>query len=274
MQGSPSDVPRNVELFAIGTELVMGRIYDTNSFWIAEQLAKLGTRPRRILCLPDDDEEIISAFEDSLRRGTDILITTGGLGPTPDDRTLDCICRLAGIGLELHHPTVESFVQRRNVPDATHLSPGLIKMATVPIGATVYQNPAGWAPLIELPIRSSRFFIMPGPPREMQALWNTHLNDLLKAVFRSTTATSRVWVTMFESEVSPHLQQVMETYPQTYLKAYVALRTETALPVDVVAHGPDLVEAQQTLEAAIGLLGQLVEGKGKQLWRDEVPATS
>src|SRR5579884_3988008 len=125
MQRTPSDAPQHVELFAIGTELVMGRIYDTNSFWIAEQLAKLGTWPRRILCLADDDDEVISAFEDSIRRGTDVIITTGGLGPTPDDRTLDCVCRLAGVGLEVHRPTVESFVQRRNVPDESHLSAGM-----------------------------------------------------------------------------------------------------------------------------------------------------
>ena len=273
MQRTPSDAPQHVELFAIGTELVMGRIYDTNSFWIAEQLAKLGTWPRRILCLADDDDEVISAFEDSIRRGTDVIITTGGLGPTPDDRTLDCVCRLAGVGLEVHRPTVESFVQRRNVPDESHLSAGMIKMATVPIGANVYQNPAGWAPLIELPVRTSTFYVMPGPPREMQALWNTHLNDILKGVFRSTTAARRVWVSMFESEVSPHIQRVMNEYPQTYIKAYVALRTDTALPVDVVAHGPDEQSAESTLDAAVHRLGELVESKGKQMWLAESPLT-
>ncbi len=272
MQRSQSDVPRHVELFAIGTELVMGRIYDTNSFWIAEQLAKLGTWPRRILCLPDDDDEVVRAFDDSLRRGTDIVITTGGLGPTPDDRTLDCVCRILGIEQEIHRPTVQSFVQRRNLPDETHLPPALLKMATVPVGATVYQNPAGWAPLIELPARSTTFYMMPGPPKEMQALWNTHLNDILKRVFRSVTAARRVWVSMFESEVSPHIQQVMKTYPQTYIKAYVALRTDTALPVDLVAHGPDEQSAEATLDAAIRLLGDLVRSKGKHLWLDEATA--
>ena len=272
MQRSPSDVPKHVELFAIGTELVMGRIYDTNSFWIAEQLAKLGTWPRRIVCLPDDDDEVIHAFDDSLKRGTDVVITTGGLGPTPDDRTLDCICRLLAIEQIVHRPTVESFVQRRNLPDESHLSPGLRKMATVPVGANVYQNPAGWAPLIEIPAGPSTFYMMPGPPKEMQALWNTHLNDILKRLFRSTTAARRVWVTMFESEVSPHIQHVMKTFPQTYIKAYVALRTDTALPVDLVAHGPEEQTAQTTLDAAIRLLGELVDGKGKQMWLDESSA--
>ncbi|HLG50242.1 MAG TPA: competence/damage-inducible protein A [Chloroflexota bacterium] len=271
MEDRSTPAPRHVEVFAIGTELVMGRIYDTNSFWIAEQLARLGTWPRRILCLPDDDDEVVRAFTDTIERGTDIVITTGGLGPTPDDRTLDCICRVAGIEQVIHRPTIESFVQRRNVPDDSHLTPALRKMAMVPVGSTVYQNPAGWAPLIALPVRSTTFYMMPGPPREMQALWTTHLEGILKQVFRSTTASRRVWVTMFESEVSPHIQQVMKTYPNTYLKAYVALRTETTLPVDVVAHGPDPAAAEATLTAALQLLGELVRGRGKQMWLDGSP---
>jgi molybdopterin-biosynthesis enzyme MoeA-like protein len=140
------------------------------------------------------------------------------------------------------------------------------------VGSKVYQNPAGWAPLIELPAETGIFYMMPGPPKEMQALWNTHLNGLLSDVFKSTIAAQRVWVTMFESEVSPHLQHVMQIHPQTYVKAYVALRTDTTLPVDLVAHGPDDVAARATLEAAVALLSELVQGKGKQLHLDEPKA--
>ncbi len=259
----------HVELFAIGTELVMGRIYDTNSFWIAEQLSKLGAWPRRITCLPDDDDAVVAAFADSLSRGTQVIITTGGLGPTPDDRTLDCVCRLLSLDQVVHRPTVESFKQRRNLASESDLSPSLLKMATVPVGAKVYQNPAGWAPLLEVAAGPATFFMMPGPPKEMQALWNTHLQSFLSQLFRTTTAAQRVWVTMFESEVSPHLQQVMKTHPTTYVKAYVALRTETTLPVDLVAHGPDDPTAQATLAAALSLLSDLVRAKGKELQIEE-----
>ena len=269
MLTDPSDSREHVELFAIGTELVMGRIYDTNSFWIAEQLAKLGNWPRRITCLADDDDEVIRAFDDSLQRETRVIITTGGLGPTPDDRTLDCVSRLLGIDLEIHRPTVESFKERRGLTDDSQLTPSLWKMATAPVGATVYQNPAGWAPLIELQTGPSTLFMMPGPPREMQALWNTHLLGILSNRFRSTTKARRVWVTMFESEVSPHIQTVMSRHPRMYVKAYVALRTETTLPVDLVAHGPDEEIAQATLDEAISLLTELVRSKGKELFLDE-----
>jgi molybdenum cofactor synthesis domain-containing protein len=270
MEASTAAERPNVEVFAIGTELVMGRIYDTNSFWIAEQLAKLGSYPRRITVLADDDDEVVAAFADSLSRGTNVIITTGGLGPTPDDRTLDCVCRLLGLEQAEHRPTIESFKQRRNVASDSELSPSLIKMATVPVGATIYQNPAGWAPLVQIAAgEDASFFMMPGPPKEMQAIWNTHLNGILKEKLKSTTAAKRVWVTMYESEVSPHIQEVMKTHPQTYVKAYVALRTDTTLPIDLVAHGPDDLAAQATLDAAIALLTELVVAKGKELRHDE-----
>lgn len=262
--------PVTLEVFAIGTELVMGRIYDTNSFWIAEQLAKLGDWPRRITCLPDDDAAVIAAFADSIERGTQVIITTGGLGPTPDDRTLDCVCQLLGIEQEVRPETLASFVQRRNLTDASQLSEGMRKMAVAPVGARVYQNPAGWAPLIAVEAPTTTFYLMPGPPREVQGIWNAHLNDIMKNVFRTATIARRVWVTMFESEVSPHLQQVMRTYPRTYLKAYVALRTDTTLPIDLVARGPNESDAQATLDAALTLLTELVIAKGKQLHLVEV----
>ena len=93
---------------------------------------------------------MVEAFGDSIQRGTRVIITTGGLGPTPDDRTLDCVCRLLGLEQEVHRPTIESFKQRRNLAADSELSPSMLKMATVPVGAKVYQNPAGWAPLIEV----------------------------------------------------------------------------------------------------------------------------
>ena len=273
MDDNAAMIRPKVELFAIGTELVMGRIYDTNSFWIAEQLATLGAYPRRITCLPDDDDLVIEAFADSIRRGAEVIITTGGLGPTPDDRTLDCICSLLKLDQQVDRATVDSFKQRRNLASDSELNPSLLKMATVPVGATVYQNPAGWAPLIELPAGGTTFYLMPGPPKEMQALWTTHLGGILGKVFRTTTAAKRVWVTMYESEVSPHLQQVMKTHPRTYVKAYVALRNETTLPVDLVAHGPHDESARDTLDAAIALLSELIVAKGKQLHLDEPPST-
>src|SRR5713101_1780564 len=87
-----------IEIFAIGTELVMGRIQDTNSYWMAQRIAELGGVVRRLTTLSDDLEDIVHALRDSLARKTDLIITSGGLGPTPDDLTVEAVCRVVGRG--------------------------------------------------------------------------------------------------------------------------------------------------------------------------------
>src|SRR5207244_11002017 len=85
-----------IELFAIGTELVLGRIQDTNSYWMAQRIAELGGVVRRMTTLSDDLEDIVHALRDSIERGTETILTSGGLGPAPDDLTVDAICRGGG----------------------------------------------------------------------------------------------------------------------------------------------------------------------------------
>src|SRR5437660_3969957 len=93
-----------VEIFAIGTELVIGRITDTNSQWLARQTAELGGSVRRITALIDDPDEITGALKDSLARGTRLILTSGGLGPTPDDLTVEAVARVLGRGTMVDEP--------------------------------------------------------------------------------------------------------------------------------------------------------------------------
>src|SRR5438132_14285810 len=91
-----------IEIFAVGTELVLGRIQDTNSFWMAQRIGELGGVVRRITQLADDVDDIAHAIRDSLRRGTSIVITCGGLGPTPDDLTVEAVSAATGLGSIIH----------------------------------------------------------------------------------------------------------------------------------------------------------------------------
>ncbi|HEY5867973.1 MAG TPA: molybdopterin-binding protein, partial [Candidatus Tectomicrobia bacterium] len=80
-----------VEIFSLGTELVMGRIQDTNALWMAQELVDLGALMRRITVLPDDVDGIVEALEGAVHRHTDVVLTSGGLGPTPDDLTVQAL---------------------------------------------------------------------------------------------------------------------------------------------------------------------------------------
>jgi molybdenum cofactor synthesis domain-containing protein len=260
-----------IEICSIGTELVMGRIQDTNSCWIAGQVAQLGGQVRRITLVPDDRDDILACWNDGIARGADIVISTGGLGPTPDDVTAECLAVLMGTNLRVHEPTLEDYMRRRNLTSRHDVTPNLIAMATVPDGAEVLRNPEGWAPCIHAHVADTDLFVLPGPPREMQALFNLYIAGFLADNYTAKSASRRVLVNMFESEVSPLMQAVTEKFPGSYLKAYVALRQslEHSLPVDIVATGPSASEAETTLHQAIAHFATLVADKGKTMEMDK-----
>jgi nicotinamide-nucleotide amidase len=140
-------------------------------------------------------------------------------------------------------------------------------MATVPEGSEVCANPAGWAPCTFVSHDRGLIIIMPGPPKEMEAVFTMHVAERVAQLSPHKTAALRVVVSMFESEVSPLLQEVMARFPGTYLKGYVAMRDPGGqmLPVDVVAAGEDEGAAAHKLQEAIAFLGELVQTRGKTM---------
>ncbi|NCO38246.1 MAG: hypothetical protein COZ06_10760 [Armatimonadetes bacterium CG_4_10_14_3_um_filter_66_18] len=256
-----------VEIIAVGSELVSGLIQDTNSAYLAARVTEQGGEVSRITVLPDSREDMLEVFEAALRRQPAVVLVCGGLGPTPDDMTVEVLCAFAGVDGELHEPLLQEFMKRRGFTRREQITANLLKMATVPRGSAVHTNPAGWAPCVELTRNGTTFYLLPGPPRELQALFSQHLSEALARRSGQRRVSRRVAVTMHESEVSPHLETVMAEFPRTYLKAYVALRqdSEHALPVDVVCVGQTEESARDTVGLAVARLRELVEGAGKAL---------
>ena len=247
-----------VEIFSIGTELVMGRIQDTNAFWMAQELVGLGALVRRITVLPDDLDTIVEALAGAVQRQTDVVLTSGGLGPTPDDLTVHALAALVGVQPVVHEPTLDAYIQRRNLSGRGELTPALLRMATVPTGAQVYQNPAGW----------TTFFALPGPPPEMQAVFTMHLVPFFATTYPAHAASLRVAVDMYESELAPLFAQVRERYPSTYLKGYIALgglNTPLGLPLDIIARSTPEASAETILQQAVAYLSELVAVQGRTL---------
>lgn len=262
-----------IELFSIGTELTIGRIQDTNAHWLAQQIAQLGGNLRRMTIVSDDLDDIIRAIDNAAQRETRIIIITGGLGPTPDDMTVEAVCRIIGISSIVHETILADFMRRRDIKARADATPPMLKMATVPEGAEAFQNHAGWAPCIKVSHGASTLFILPGPPREMEALFNGYVAEFISESVQTKNAALRVMVDMSESEVSPLLESVMKTYPTTYLKAYVAMRqsVDQWLPVDIVATGKDAADAQHILNNAVTCFSDLVteHGKHMELYNDD-----
>ena len=254
-----------IELFSIGTELVLGQIQDTNAHWIAQQILQIGGELRRVTMLRDNAEEMYEALESSVKRETSLILTTGGLGPTPDDMTVEVIASLIGTKPIVSEETVADFRKRREMSENDPISEALMKMAMVPETAIVLQNPAGWAPCISVEHQNTTLMMMPGPPREMKAIFETYIQPLIAERYRSEITTARVYVSMFEAEVSPLMQKVMERYPDVYLKAYVSLRNSDTnmMPVDFVSTSADKANAETQLQFATDYFRELVVETGK-----------
>lgn len=257
-----------VEICSIGTEIVMGRIQDTNSAWIARRVAGLGAFIRRITQVRDDRDDIMDVLRGCLERRPGALILTGGMGPTDDDLTVSCVAELLGVDLVLDEAIADCFVRRRGLADRSQLSAGALKMATVPAGAQVGENPVGSAPCIHLRHDDTDIFVLPGPPKEMTGTFDVHVMPVLAQKASRRTRTVRVAVAMHESEVAPLMNAVMEQQRGTYLKAYVALYAsgEGTLPVDIVATGDSDSGADEAARRALAAFADLVQRQGRT-WR-------
>ena len=254
-----------IELFSIGTELVLGQIQDTNAHWIAQQILQVGGELRRVTMLRDVREEMSEALDSAVARETALILTTGGLGPTPDDMTVEVVASLIGAQPVVSEETIAEFRKRREMSENDPISEALTKMAVVPKTAVVLQNPAGWAPCISVTYKTSTMMMMPGPPREMKAVFETHIQPLIAERYRSEITTARVYVKMFEAEVSPLMQKVMERHSDVYLKAYVSLRKVDGdtMPVDLVSTHENKADAETELRLATDYFQELVVGAGK-----------
>ncbi|MBN1208320.1 MAG: CinA family nicotinamide mononucleotide deamidase-related protein [Myxococcaceae bacterium] len=186
-----------VELLCTGDELVTGLITDTNSPWFEARLFELGVKVERILLVGDVRPDITHALLEVASRA-DVVLVSGGLGPTSDDFTLECAAAAAGVPL-VEHPQVVEWLRARYAKLTIPLTPAVFRMARVPQGAEVVQNPMGSAPMVLLRLGRCQLFFVPGVPREYRAL--------------------------AEGEVLPRIRAALERDPERVYRAFRLLRT-------------------------------------------------
>jgi nicotinamide-nucleotide amidase len=176
-----------VELINTGSELLLGRVLNTHQQWLCRQLADLGYVVSRQVAVPDSGPDIEQAVREALSRA-DLVITTGGLGPTSDDITRDLIAQMLGRKLRTDAPTLEHIkgffaIRNRPVPERTTVQ------ALVPEGAIVLPNPHGTAPGLAIEISPGVFraghcaswlIMLPGPTRELRPMFAASVAPLLQ----------------------------------------------------------------------------------------------
>jgi len=180
-----------------GSEILLGRTVDTNSSFLARQLDLHGVRLIRVLAVDDAEASIVGALEELLATGADLVLTSGGLGPTHDDRTIACVAKVAGAELVLDEPTlatidgiVAEFARARGMDPAGYVR-GNRKQATVPAGAEILP-PVGTAPGVIMPVGDQRIVVLPGPPVELARMWEMAVSSPLVAPLLAGALPRRV----------------------------------------------------------------------------------
>lgn len=266
----------NMEIIAVGEEILKGRIVDTNSPWIVAQATSAGATITRITCVGDNLNDIEAVARDAIQRNVHLVVTVGGLGPTPDDRTLEGIARAADRRFKLDEKILrilerkyDEFAQKRGIKLMPEMLEGQRKMAFLAEGSEPIENPLGTAPGIKLQVKKTMIISLPGVPAEMKAIFERSLLPLIRSRTSRCSLVKTVRVKMFESELIPVLQEVTKTYPQTYLKSYAVdpttHRREIGLKVDIVAESETEEKCREILESAFQKLKALVEEQGSEI---------
>ncbi len=169
------------EIISIGTELLLGEITDTNAQYLSSRLRDIGVNVYRRVTVGDNPGRLVSAFEESISRA-DIVITTGGLGPTEDDLTARCLASALNRALvfdEKAWASIEEWFKKRmrssNISDK--------KQAYIVSGGFFIPNPAGTAPGQGVLFNNKLALLMPGPPFEMKPMFETYVIPLLRQHF-------------------------------------------------------------------------------------------
>ena len=188
------------EILSIGTELLMGELTDTNASWIASQLPPLGIQLQWVSIIGDDLEKLADAFSQGLRR-SDIIFTTGGLGPTQDDLTREAVARALGETPTVQQEVVdnlERYFAGRGIEMPSHN----IKQAHLIPSARFVRNRNGTAPGWWVENDGRIVVCMPGPPGEMQPIWHEEVAPLLKEMVDEEVTITRNIKTLGMSEAA------------------------------------------------------------------------
>ncbi len=191
-----SSPPPTCEIITIGSELLLGQIVDTNTSYLAKELGKAGISVRLRTAVSDHSEEITEAIKAALKR-CDLVITTGGLGPTEDDLTREIVARVAGVDLEFRQELmdqIQGIFQRYGyqMPENNR------KQALVPRGSRAIPNPVGTAPAFIAEVEKKVVIALPGVPRELRYLLSHEVTPWLRERFH-----------LLDSRVSYHVLKVV-----------------------------------------------------------------
>jgi nicotinamide-nucleotide amidase len=259
------------EILSIGDEITSGQLLDTNSQWLSLRLEEMGIRVLYHSAVGDELEPLAAAFRQAMER-SDVVIATGGLGPTADDLTRDAVAQATGCKLELRPEALEHvrslFARRkREMPKQNEVQ------ALFPVGSQIIPNPDGTAPGIDVELARegktpSRLFCLPGVPAEMREMWFGTVADRLRQMGAGQRVIRQRKINCFgagESQIESMLPDLIRRgrVPRVGINA-----SKTTIILRITAEGPTEEACDAAMEPTIATirqcLGKLVFGEGDE----------
>lgn len=241
-----TDAPVTAALLVIGDEILSGRTKDKNIGYIAEYLTVAGIDLREVRVVPDVEEEIVGAVN-ALRARYTYLFTTGGIGPTHDDITADCVAKAFGVPLNLDQRAVDMLLMRMKRED---LNEARLRMARIPEGASLVENPISRAP----GFRIGNVIVMAGVPAIMQAMLDNVVPGLVKGTPVTSEAVDATGVP--EGAYAAGLKAVAERFPALSIGSYPSY-SASGFTNQIVIRGRDLAAIAEAAAAIRALIEDL-----------------
>ncbi len=249
---------RTVGILAIGNEVLDGLVLDTNSNWMEVRLIALGLQIKRLVSVRDEIEEIGKALEFATE-ACDVVITSGGLGPTHDDMTLKAIAISLGLKITENAEAL-AIVERqyktlyeKGIVQSPDMTEARIKMARIPEGAVPLDNRVGGAPGVRIQNGNSTIFCLPGVPSELKFIFE---DSIIPWISKRVTQKFYEQVVEFgmhdESTFAPAIDVVMKKHPRVYIKSMPkTYGTSKTLRVWISTRGENLNELAELVKKAI-----------------------
>lgn len=249
------------ELIAVGTELLLGDVANTDAQMVSRGLSALGITVHRHTVVGDNPQRLTDALE-TARRRADIIITTGGLGPTYDDLTKQTICKAFGRELELHQDILEEIQTWFQTKMGKKMPENNVQQAMLPVGCTVFTNPVGTAPGCAFEEGGVHVLMLPGPPFECQYMFENRAVSYLEKLTDGVIVSHEIRIFgMGESSVEEALHEPMTTLTNPTLAPYA--KTNECM-VRATARAESREKAEELLQPLVAqvqeILGDVVYG--------------
>jgi molybdenum cofactor synthesis domain-containing protein len=261
----------NVEILCVGNELLIGKTLNSNAHWLAKRITSLGLNVKRVTVVGDNLDDISAAVKEAVQRKPCFVITTGGLGPTFDDMTLEGVAKGLERGLEDNKEAMDmvkkkykQYIDEGRI-ESYEMTPHRAKMAKLPENAIALVNLVGTAPGVLVKEDDVKLIILPGVPSEMMAIFDGSVEPLLKQVsgdmmfFEASLDVKE----MPESQLAPMIDEVMRDNPYVYIKSHPQASEKVPhLEIHLSTTSDDPKTARKRIGRVVIQISEMIQEKG------------